>query len=258
MEVVLIYANWCGHCRDLLNNIDQYKILFKNKGLKFTMIESNNTDLLSQYESKYKFNTQYFPFLFIITEIIENNKKSYKIEELPTDIGKLNEKLSEFSKKETFINQNNNIIVVFTSFKNEREKSIIEKYRKLSLKNNYDFRVIEINFIQDSFFIILNDSEKIKRYLSKISLNNNSSYKYLDVLTSNKQKYYFIKEDLLKLYNIIVNTNKNIGSSFIPQFLLNLLNPDYNQQSKLNNNRVIKCKLSNNDYPSNMDCQTIY
>ena len=49
MEVVLIYANWCGHCRDLLNNIDQYKILFKNKGLKFTMIESNNTDLLSQY-----------------------------------------------------------------------------------------------------------------------------------------------------------------------------------------------------------------
>lgn len=258
MEVVLIYANWCGHCRDLLNNIDQYKILFKNKGLKFTMIESNNTDLLSQYESNYKFNTQYFPFLFIITEIIENNKKSYKIKELPTDIGKLNEKLSEFSKKETFINQNNNIIVVFTSFKNEREKSIIEKYRKLSLKNNYDFRVIEINFIQDSFFIILNDSEKIKRYLSKISLNNNSSYKYLDVLTSNKQKYYFIKEDLLKLYNIIVNTNKNIGSSFIPQFLLNLLNPDYNQQSKLNNNRVIKCKLSNNDYPSNMDCQTIY
>ena len=148
--------------------------------------------------------------------------------------------------------------MVFTSFKNEREKSIIEKYRKLSLKNNYDFRVIEINFIQDSFFIILNDSEKIKRYLSKISLNNNSSYKYLDVLTSNKQKYYFIKEDLLKLYNIIVNTNKNIGSSFIPQFLLNLLNPDYNQQSKLNNNRVIKCKLSNNDYPSNMDCQIIY
>lgn len=258
MEVVLIYAIWCGHCQKLLNNIDRYKTLFKNKGLKFTMIESNNTELLSQYENDYHFNTQYFPFLFIITEIIENNKKSYKINELPTDLGELNEKLSEFSKKETFINQNNNIIVVFTSFKNEREKSIIEKYRKLSLRNNYDFRVIEINFIQDSFFIILNDSEKIKRYLSKISLNINSSYKYLDVLTSNKQKYYFIKEDLLKLYNIIVNTNKNIGSSFIPQFLLNLLNPDYNQQSKLNNNRVIKCKLSNNDYPSNMDCQTIY
>ena len=258
MEVVLIYANWCGHCQKLLNNIDQYKTLFKNKGLKFTMIESNNTNLLSQYENDYHFNTQYFPFLFIITEIIKNNKKSYKINELPTDLGELNEKLSEFSKKETFTNQNNNIIVVFTSFKNEREKSIIEKYRKLSLRNNYDFRVIEINFIQDSFFIILNDSEKIKRYLSKISLNNNSSYKYFDVLTDNKQKYYFIKEDLLKLYNIIVNTNKNIGSSFIPQFLLNLLNPDYNQQSKLNNNRVIKCKLSNNDYPSNMDCQTIY
>ena len=68
MEVVLIYANWCGHCRDLLNNIDQYKILFKNKGLKFTMIESNNTDLLSQYESKYKFNTQYFPFLLNIEQ----------------------------------------------------------------------------------------------------------------------------------------------------------------------------------------------
>lgn len=258
MEVVLIYANWCGHCQKLLNNIDRYETLFKNKGLKFTMIESNNTNLLSQYESKYNFNTQYFPFLFIITEIIENNEKSYKIEELPTDIKALNKQLSNFSKKETFTNQNNNIIVVFTSFKNEREKSIIEKYRKLSLKNNYDFRVIEINFIQDSFFIILNDSEKIKHYLSKISLNNNSSYKYLDVLTSNKQTYYFIKEDLLKLYNIIVNTNKNIGSSFIPQFLLNLLNPDYNQQSKLNNNRVIKCKLSNNDYPSNMDCQTIY
>lgn len=258
MEVVLIYANWCGHCQKLLNNIDRYETLFKNKGLKFTMIESNNTNLLSQYESKYKFNTQYFPFLFIITEIIENNEKSYKIEELPTDIKALNKQLSNFSKKETFTNQNNNIIVVFTSFKNEREKSIIEKYRNLSLKNNYDFRVIEINFIQDSFFIILNDSEKIKRYLSKISLNINSSYKYLDVLTSNKQKYYFIKEDLLKLYTIIVNTNKNIGSSFIPQFLLNLLNPDYNQQSKLNNNRVIKCKLSNNDYPSNMDCQTIY
>lgn len=258
MEVVLIYANWCGHCQKLLNNIDRYETLFKNKGLKFTMIESNNTNLLSQYESKYNFNTQYFPFLFIITEIIENNEKSYKIEELPTDIKALNKQLSNFSKKETFTNQNNNIIVVFTSFKNEREKSIIEKYRNLSLRNNYDFRVIEINFIQDSFFIILNDSEKIKHYLSKISLNNNSSYKYLDVLTSNKQKYYFIKEDLLKLYNIIVNTNKNIGSSFIPQFLLNLLNPDYNQQSKLNNNRVIKCKLSNNDYPGNMDCQTIY
>ncbi len=258
MEVVLIYANWCGYCRDLLNNIDQYITLFKNKGLKFTMIESNDTKLLSQYESKYNFNTPYFPFLFKIIEIIENNKKSYKIEELPTDIGKLNEKLSEFSKKETFTNQNNNIIVVFTSFKNEREKSIIEKYRKLSLKNNYDFRVIEINFIQDSFFIILNDSEKIKRYLSKISLNINSSYKYLDALTGNKQKYYFNKEDLLKLYNIIVNTNKNIGNGFIPQFLMNLLNPDYNQQSKLNNNRIIKCKLSNNDYPSNMDCQTIY
>ena len=258
MEVVLIYANWCGHCQKLLNNIDRYETLFKNKGLKFTMIESNNTNLLSQYESKYNFNTQYFPFLFIITEIIENNEKSYKIEELPTDIKDLNKQLSNFSKKETFTNQNNNIIVVFTSFKNEREKSIIEKYRKLSLRNNYDFRVIEINFIQDSFFIILNDSEKIKHYLSKISLNNNSSYKYLDVLTSNKQKYYFIKEDLLKLYNIIVNTNKNIGSSFILQFLLNLLNPDYNQQSKLNNNRVIKCKLSNNGYPSNMDCQTIY
>lgn len=258
MEVVLIYANWCGHCQKLLNNIDRYETLFKNKGLKFTMIESNNTNLLSQYESKYNFNTQYFPFLFIITEIIENNEKSYKIEELPTDIKALNKQLSNFSKKETFTNQNNNIIVVFTSFKNEREKSIIEKYRNLSLRNNYDFRVIEINFIQDSFFIILKDSEKIKHYLSKISLNNNSSYKYLDVLTSNKQKYYFIKEDLLKLYNIIVNTNKNIGSSFIPQFLLNLLNPDYNQQSKLNNNRVIKCKLSNNDYPSNMDCQTIY
>lgn len=258
MEVVLIYANWCGHCQKLLKHIDQYKTLFKNKGLKFTMIESNNTDILSQYENNYNFNTQYFPFLFIITEIIENNKKSYKIEELPTNIEALNKHLSNFSKKETFTNQNNNIIVVFTSFKNEREKSIIEKYRNLSLRNNYDFRVIEINFIQDSFFIILNDSEKIKRYLSKISLNINSSYKYLDVLTGNKQKYYFNKEDLLKLYNIIVNTNKNIGNGFIPQFLMNLLNPDYNQQSKLNNNRVIKCKLSNNDYSSNMDCQTIY
>ena len=39
--------------------------------------------------------------------------------------------------------------MVFTSFKNEREKSIIEKYRKLSLRNNYDFRVIEINFIEN-------------------------------------------------------------------------------------------------------------
>lgn len=254
MEVVLIYANWCGHCQNLLKNIDQYKTLFKNKGLKFTMIESNNTELLTQYERKYNFNTQYFPFLFIII----NNGKSYEIKELSTNIKTLNSQLSEYSKKETFTNQNNNIIVVFTSFKNEREKSIIEKYRNLSLRNNYNFRVIEINFIQDSFFIILNDSEKLKLYLSKISLNNNSSYKYLDVLTSNKQKYYFNKEDLLKLYTIIVNTNKNIGSSFIPQFLLNLLNPDYSQQSKLNNNRVIKCKLSNNDYPSNMDCQTIY
>ena len=152
MEVVLIYANWCGHCQNLLKNIDQYKTLFKNKGLKFTMIESNNTELLTQYERKYNFNTQYFPFLFIIV----NNGKSNEIKELPTDIGKLNEKLSEFSKKETFTNQNNNIIVVFTSFKNEREKSIIEKYRKLSLKNNYDFRVVEINFIQEPFFIILN------------------------------------------------------------------------------------------------------
>ena len=168
MEVVLIYANWCGHCQKLLNNIDRYETLFKNKGLKFTMIESNNTNLLSQYENDYHFNTQYFPFLFIITEIIENDKKSYKIEELPTDIKALNKQLSNFSKKETFTNQNNNIIVVFTSFKNEREKSIIEKYRKLSLKNNYDFRVIEINFIQEPFFIILNDSEKIKHYLSKI------------------------------------------------------------------------------------------
>ena len=233
MEVVLIYANWCGHCQKLLNNIDRYETLFKNKGLKFTMIESNNTDILSQYESKYNFNTPYFPFLFKIIEIIENNKKSYKIEELPTDIEALNKHLSNFSKKETFTNQNNNIIVVFTSFKNEREKSIIEKYRKLSLKNNYDFRVIEINFIQDSFFIIFNDSEKIKLYLSKISLNNNSSYKYLNVLTSNKQKYYFNKEDLLKLYTIIVNTNKNIGNSFIPQFLLNLLNPSYEPQNKM-------------------------
>ena len=154
MEVVLIYAIWCGHCQKLLNNIDRYKTLFKNKGLKFTMIESNNTDLLSQYESKYKFNTQYFPFLFIITEIIENNKKSYKIEELPTDIEDLNKQLSNFSKKETFTNQNNNIIVVFTSFNNEREKSIIEKYRNLSIKNNYNFKVIELNFIQNSFFVL--------------------------------------------------------------------------------------------------------
>lgn len=254
MEVVLIYANWCGHCQNLLKNIDQYKALFNNKGLKFTMIESNNSELLTQYERKYNFNTQYFPFLFIII----NNGKSYEIKELSTNIETLNSQLSKYSKKETFTNQNNNIIVVFTSFKNEREKSIIEKYRNLSLRNNYNFRVVEINFIQEPFFIILNDSEKIKLYLSKISLNNNSSYKYLDVLTSNKQKYYFNKEDLLKLYTIIVNTNKNIGNSFIPQFLMNLLNPDYNQQSKLNNNRVIKCKLSNNGYPSNMDCQTIY
>ena len=112
MEVVLIYANWCGHCQKLLNNIDRYETLFKNKGLKFTMIESNNTNLLSQYESKYNFNTQYFPFLFIVKETVKNNKKSYEIQELSTNIIDLNKQLTEFSKKETFTNQNNNIIVV--------------------------------------------------------------------------------------------------------------------------------------------------
>lgn len=257
MEVVLIYANWCGHCQILINNIDQYKTLIKNKGLKFTMIESNNTDLLSQYESKYNFNTQYFPFLFIVKETVKNNKKSYEIQELSTNIIDLNKQLTEFSKKETFTNQNNNIIVVFTSFNNEREKSIIEKYRNLSIKNNYNFKVIELNFIQNSFFVILKDSEKINYYLSKISQSNNSK-KYLELLINNKQKYYFNKDDLLKLYTLIVNTNKNIGNSFIPQFLLNLLNPSYEQQSKLNNNRVIKCKSSNNGYYGNIDCQTIY
>lgn len=257
MEVVLIYANWCGHCQNLLKNIDQYKTLIKNKGLKFTMIESNSTELLTQYERKYNFKTQYFPFLFIIIETVKNNERSYEIKELSTDIKKLNEQLTEFSKKETFTNQNNNIIVVFTSFNNEREKSIIEKYRNLSVRNNYNFKVIELNFIQDSFFVILKDSEKINHYLSKI-LQSNNSKKYLELLINNKQKYYFNKDDLLKLYTIIVNTNKNIGNSFIPQFLLNLLNPSYEQQSKLNNNRIIKCKSSNNGYHYNIDCRTIY
>ena len=79
------------------------------------------------------------------------------------------------------------------------------------------------------------------------------------------------KDDVLKEYNSLSNTIDKIKilkdeiktgidllSGEVDEDILNLLNPDYNQQSKLNNNRVIKCKLSNNDYPSNMDCQTIY
>ena len=37
-----------------------------------------------------------------------------------------------------------------------------------------------------------------------------------------------------------------------------LLNPNYDTQSKLNNNRVVKCKISKNGNIDNIDCQTIY
>ena len=88
MEVVLIYANWCGHCQKLLENIDKYKSLIKSNGLIFTMIESSNTKLISQYEDKYNFKTQYFPFLFII--------KDSSIEELTTNFNDLQIQLKNY------------------------------------------------------------------------------------------------------------------------------------------------------------------
>lgn len=253
MEVVLIYANWCGHCQKLLENIDKYKTLIKNYGLIFTMIESSNTKLISQYEDKYNFKTQYFPFLFII--------KDSSIEELTTDFNDLQIQLKNYSKqKETFSNNNNNIVVVFTNSNNDNENSIIEKYRKLSIKNNYYFKVIVLKYLNKSFFIIFDDTDKIRSILSKLAnLSYNSDItQYLSNLIKDNVRYYFNRDDLLKLYTIIINTNKNMGSNFIPQFLINLLNPNYDTQSKLNNNRVIKCKISKNGNINNIDCQTIY
>lgn len=253
MEVVLIYANWCGHCQKLLENIDKYKSLIKSNGLIFTMIESSNTKLISQYEDKYNFKTQYFPFLFII--------KDSSIEELTTNFNDLQIQLKKYSKqKETFSNNNNKIVVVFTNSNNDNEISIIEKYRKLSIKNNYYFKVIVLKYLNKSFFIIFDDTDKIRSILSKLSnLSYNSDITlYLSNLIKDHKRYYFNREGLLKLYTIIINTNKNMGSSFIPQFLINLLNPNYDTQSKLNNNRVVKCKISKNGNIDNIDCQTIY
>lgn len=233
MKVILFHASWCGHCHDLLQIIDQFEDVLKNKGIKLYKYESTeDKKKIGEFEEYYKFNIEYFPTLLLID--------GKKIEELPTDFDSFKKRILEIDETESFDNQeesknkkNKKILFIYSTFKNQKENKIIKKYEELAKINDFVCSpMVDIN-LQKPFFVVSDNG--------------------------NIQRYYFIQNDLKDLYSYITNSKKFLGNSFIPQFLYNLINPDYKTQEKLGNNKVVKCKYSvdsnNNTYA---DCQTIY
>lgn len=254
MEVLLIYANWCGHCQQLKKHFHELDDYFKNQKIKFIKLEESDAEDIVKYENKYNFKNRYFPFLCVFYSI-DGKKEQY---ELPTDIEQMKQEFKTLLsrlKSEGFDNnedneQNDNFnITVYYPTNKKNILNIIRKYKKLAQDNNIQFNIIKDTTLKNPFFdCVVNEKNK---------------------------KFYFNYDDLKQLYNLIINHKKFLGFDFLPLTIKNMINDlinpntqqtiepinhNYEQQSRLGNNKVLKCK---NTYDDNgniiaSDCQTIY
>lgn len=257
MEVLLIYANWCGHCQNLKKHFQELDDYFKNQKTKFIKLEESNVKDIQSYENKYKFKNQYFPFLCVF--YIVNGKS--KQHELPTDIEQMKqefETLKSKLKRENFDNQqieqtkqsDNFDITVYYPRDKKNILSIVSKYKKLAQDNGIQYNIIKDTTLKSPFFDC--------------------------VVNSDNKRFYFNYDDLKRLYNLIINHKKFLGSDFLPLTIKNMIkdllspsetkqhfkpiNHNYKQQSRLNNNKVLKCKNTFDDNGNIIasDCQTVY
>ncbi len=245
MEVFIIHAEWCGHCRKLMekDNIKKFIKYLNDEKIKYNIWENDkNRKEINLFQKNNGFYVQYFPTLLL--------KKDGKLIELSPNFSEFKKKIDENLNKENFnneerygsesskkynteTNKKNKILFVCATFKNQRENKLIKKYKDFAEINGFNYKARVDENISNPFFILI-DGE-------------------------NSYKYYFIIEDLKNLYTYISNSKKNLGTSFIPQFIYNFLNPDYETQSQLGNNKVIKCKYSHDENGnSHSYCQTIY
>lgn len=245
MEVFIFHARWCGHCRTLMekNNIKNFIKYMNDKKIKYYIWEdSENRDSINSFQRDTKYDVRFFPTLLL--------KKDGKLIELSPNFSEFKKKIDEILKKENFnneernsnesnekhnteTNKKNKILFACATFKNQRENKLIKKYKDFAEINGFNYKARVDENISNPFFILIDGV--------------------------NSYKYYFIIDDLKNLYTYISNSKKNLGSSFIPQFIYNFLNPDYETQSQLGNNKVIKCKYSYDENGNNHSyCQTIY
>ena len=239
MEVFIIHAEWCGHCRKLMEkkNIIKFINYLNSENIKYNIWENDkNRNEINLFQRDNGFYVQYFPTLLL--------KKDEEIIELPSNFSDFKDKIDEYLNKEDFNNEEkysenketskqNKILFACATFKSQRENKLIKKYKDFAETNGFNYKARVDENISKPFFILI-DGE-------------------------NSYKYYFVIEDLKNLYTYISNSKKNLGNSFIPQFIYNFLNPNYETQSKLGNNKVIKCKYSYDEKGnSHSYCQTVY
>lgn len=251
MEILLIYANWCGHCQALKAHFTELDNYFNRHNVKFIKLEeSEKEEEIKKYEDKYHFKNQYFPFLCVF--YIDNGK--IKKHELSTDILEMKKDFETLIKEvkviEPFDNNNdNNDFTITVYYPQDKPKilNIIKKYKQIATENNITFNVNRDSSLKSPFFDCLINGEN--------------------------KRFYFNYDDLKMLYNLIINHKKFLGFDYLPlaikKIITDLLNPDdkpetltydYQKQSRLNNNKVLKCKYTydkNGDKMFN-DCQTVY
>lgn len=143
VQVVLVKANWCGHCKNFESIFDNTsKILKNNNKLKRVNLKSYDfadNEVKEQFEKEHGKVSQYidgFPTVFVRKE----NKHDVKYTLIDTSHEDINIKEEDerlYGATNEFINNIENGLVTLNSQKGGNYECMLEQSLKDTLKENY-------------------------------------------------------------------------------------------------------------------------
>ena len=264
MKVIFIYATWCPHCQQFINDgLSNYKDMLKKENVHFKMIESNESSELKKVKNKYNIEPQYFPSFFLI----DDNKN---VHEVTADDTLNNIQLyrgTEYMKNKTIHNGRNGeilndnkpykLVLIYSEKDNHTViKKIYSQFSDIiSRCSKYSIAKVNVNKLKNKhkyqaltpFFIII-DNTKDK---SKIYAFNENDLKHLHYhIMKDEDKNYFIKtEKTLEHNNIYDKNNKknkkddngllHIITDYFSQMFNNDFKKDVGEKQK-----ILKCSYA--------------